>query len=228
MSKKKTRKPPQRGPGRPKKTAGDPAMRNQLLKLAEQMFAERGYDGVSLRDLADEAGLTPAMIHYYFKNKDGLYAAMLDDVTSRLLGQIEEAAAVGKSEDPFRSLMDIASKTVLAEPWAVSLIMRDVLLQPGPLREQFIENYATQVLTLIAETIIEGKRTGEIRADLDEGFTAISLLGLTAFPFIARGVAESALGLDYKEEMRSNYVEHAAKLFYQGINGPKPKAGNKP
>jgi TetR/AcrR family transcriptional regulator len=221
MSKKKQRAGAQRGPGRPKKSDKDPDLRAKLLKLAEQMFAERGFDGVSLRDLADEAGLTPAMIHYYFKNKDGLYAAMLDDVTGRLLEQVETAAAIGANEDPFKSFMDIASKTVLAEPWAVSLIMRDVLLQPGPLRDRFIENYASKVLALMADVIIEGKKKGEIRSDLDEGFTAISLLGLTAFPFIARGVAESVLGLDYKEQMRSDYVEHAAQLLHHGINGPK-------
>jgi TetR/AcrR family transcriptional regulator len=220
MSKKKERKGPVRGPGRPKAEETDPGRRQALLKRAEQMFAERGYDGVSLRDLADAAGVTPAMIHYYFKNKDGLYAAMLDDVTGRLLEQIEAANAEGVSQDPFRSLMDIASRTVLAEPWAVSLIMRDVLLRPGPLRDRFIENYATRVMELLTMVIIEGKKTGEIRADLDEGFTAISLLGLTAFPFIARGVAESVLGLDYKEQMRKEYVDHAYKLFRKGIDNP--------
>lgn len=227
MSKKKPRQPVQRGPGRPRKSEADPAMRERLLKLAEQMFAEQGYDGVSLRDLADKAGLTPAMIHYYFQNKDGLYSAMLEDVTSRLLKQIESAAVEGGAEDPFLALMDIASKTVLAEPWAVSLIMRDVMLQPGPLRDQFIESYATRVLAIITDALIKGKKSGEIRADLDEGFAVISLLGLTAFPFIARGVAESALGLDYREQMRKDYVAHAAKLFRQGIMVPEAAKSSK-
>ena len=212
-----------RGPGRPPKNKSDPDLKRELLAQAEQMFAEQGYEGVSLRRLADAAGLTPAMIHYYFRNKDGLYSAMLEDLTGRLLAQIEAAAAEGVGQDPFRALMDIASRTILAEPWAVTLIVREVLLRPGPLRDQFIETYAAKVLALLSAVITDGKQKGAIRADVDEGFAAISLLGLTAFPFIARGVVEDILDLDYSEAMRKDYVDHAAKLFHQGINGPKAK-----
>lgn len=209
-----------RGPGRPKKSETDPELRQTLLGLAEQMFAERGYDGVSLRGLADAADLTPAMIHYYFKNKDGLYAAMLEDVTGRILEQIEAAVSEGMGDDPFRSLMDIATRTVLAEPWAVTLILRDVLLRPGPLRDQFVETYADKMLTLLTLIIDDGKNKGEIRSDLDEKFATISLLGMTAFPFMARGIIEPVLGLNYSEDMRKDYVDHAAKLFHQGIGIP--------
>lgn len=209
---------PKRSPGRPKKSEADPEQRRVLLDLAEEMFASRGYDGVSLRGLADAAGVTPAMIHYYFKNKDGLYAAMLEDVTGRILEQIEAVAAQGVSDDPFKALMDVASRTILAEPWAVTLILRDVLLRPGPIRDQFIETYADRVLFLVTSFIGGGKETGALRADLDERFAAVSLLGLTAFPFIARGVIEPILKLDYSEEMRASYVDHAVKLFHQGID----------
>lgn len=209
---------PKRSPGRPKKAGSDPGQRRALLDLAEEMFAQRGYDGVSLRGLADAAGLTPAMIHYYFKNKDGLYAAMLEDVTGRILEQIEAVAAKGVSADPFKALMDVASRTILAEPWAVTLILRDVLLQAGPLRDQFIETYADRVMFLVTTFIKSGKEQGALRADLDERFTALSLLGLTAFPFIARGIVEPLLKLDYSEDMRAGYVDHAVKLFHQGID----------
>lgn len=211
---------PKRPPGRPKKMDADPGQKRVLLDLAEEMFASRGYDGVSLRGLADAAGVTPAMIHYYFKNKDGLYAAMLGDVTGRILEQVEAVAAEGVSDDPFKALMDVATRTIFAEPWAVTLILRDVLLQSGPLRDQFIETYADRILFLVTSFISGGKEAGTLRADLDEKFAAVSLLGLTAFPFIARGIVEPLLKLDYSEEMRAGYVDHAVKLFHQGIDLP--------
>lgn len=212
-----------RAPGRPKKTKADPGQKRALLDMAEEMFAAKGYDGVSLRGLADAAGVTPAMIHYYFKNKDGLYAAMLEDVTGRILSQIEAAATEGASEDPFKTIMNIASATVMAEPWAVTLILRDVLLQPGPMRDQFIETYANKILPLIGLILADGKDKGEIRRDLDEKFAAISLLGITAFPFIARGIIEPAFKLTYSEDMRRDYVDHAAKLFHEGIDASEER-----
>src|SRR6188768_1355841 len=68
----------QRGrPGRPPKAAeGDQDLRDRILDGAEELFALRGYEAVSTREVARQAGATPAMIHYYFKTKRALFDAV--------------------------------------------------------------------------------------------------------------------------------------------------------
>ncbi len=51
--------------------------KERILAAADKLFSERGYDGVSARDLAREAGVTKAAVFYYFDGKDGLYAQVL-------------------------------------------------------------------------------------------------------------------------------------------------------
>ena len=60
-----------RGPGRPRAEQALDA-RQALLDAARELFAREGFDRVSTKRLADEAGVNPAMIHYYFGDKAGL------------------------------------------------------------------------------------------------------------------------------------------------------------
>src|SRR5262245_30871716 len=66
-----------RSRGRPRSEA-DADVRARLLEAAERLFLKHGFDRVTARQLATAAGTTPAMIHYYFTNKLGLFRAMLE------------------------------------------------------------------------------------------------------------------------------------------------------
>ncbi len=69
--------PTTRGRGRPR--AGErPDLRSAILVAAGEDFAEHGYDGTSMRGVARRAGVDPALVHHYFGDKPGLFAAMLD------------------------------------------------------------------------------------------------------------------------------------------------------
>ena len=91
----------QRGrPGRPVKSDGDPDLRDRILDVAEELFARRGYEAVSTREVARQAGATPAMIHYYFRTKrqlfDAVFARRADILNvERLAGLDAYEAAAG-------------------------------------------------------------------------------------------------------------------------------------
>ena len=77
--------------GRP--SADDPRdVRAQLLAAARDLFTRFGFDAVSTRQLAAEAETTPAMIHYYFGDKHGLYRALLEEVIPPVLDKLEARA----------------------------------------------------------------------------------------------------------------------------------------
>ncbi|MDS9469723.1 TetR/AcrR family transcriptional regulator [Paracoccus sp. MBLB3053] len=62
-----------RRPGRPE---GQTNLADEILDAAEIMFAELGYSGTTLRQVAEKLGVTPAMIAYYFQSKDNLFRAV--------------------------------------------------------------------------------------------------------------------------------------------------------
>jgi AcrR family transcriptional regulator len=74
---------------------GDSGTRDALLGAAARLFAERGYDGASMRLIAGEAGVDPALIRHFFGDKQGLYAATLADDSN-----INQALAAVLTGDP--------------------------------------------------------------------------------------------------------------------------------
>jgi AcrR family transcriptional regulator len=72
----KSRKKPRRG--RPKQSDDGVKARGRLLDAAESLFAERGFYGVTTRQVADAAGVDVALIYYHFKNKSGLFDGVLE------------------------------------------------------------------------------------------------------------------------------------------------------
>lgn len=53
-----------------------PTSKEDILDAAERLFASRGFDGTSMREIAQEAGVAQALLHYHFKTKEGLFEAM--------------------------------------------------------------------------------------------------------------------------------------------------------
>lgn len=65
--------------GRPKSQNKRPGTRDRILAAAERLFADFGYDGVSMRQIGAEADVQIALITYYFGSKDGLYRAVFEN-----------------------------------------------------------------------------------------------------------------------------------------------------
>lgn len=82
-----------------KKTA---ASREEILAAAEEMFSAYGFEGASMRHIAEKAGVAQALLHYHFKNKDGLYEAVFESRSQAAIGHrgklLDELLA--KNPDP--------------------------------------------------------------------------------------------------------------------------------
>lgn len=75
------------------------ATRDRILDAAEALFAQSGYDGVSMRDLAAAAGLQPASLYNHFASKQALYEAVLDRGLRPILDELGRVAAAGAPPD---------------------------------------------------------------------------------------------------------------------------------
>ncbi len=74
-----------------------------LLAIAQKHFTEHGYFDVTLEKIAEEANVTRGAIYHHFKNKQGLFIAVLDSVQKDVAARIEKAAL--KSDDPWQQLI---------------------------------------------------------------------------------------------------------------------------
>lgn len=207
------RRPRRRQPGRPAAHHAT-EVRESLLVAAGRLFAEHGASGVSLRRVAEAAGVTPAMVHYYFGGKDGLNDALLEHALTHLLERVRKVVAEGGE---LSDLIAVLVGTFGREPWIPVLMVREVLAEGGRYRERFIQGYATQLAALLPGLLRDDIEAGLFRADLDPKLAFLSLLGMTVMPFVARPVAERVLAIEYDDEFLARFAAHTHRLFVQGV-----------
>jgi len=176
---------PPRPPGRP--TGDSPLQRERLLDTAVEAFAHSGIKAASLRGIAQQAGVTPALINYYFGNKQRLVEAMVEE---RLLPLIEGVAArLRQAGDDPRELVGQfvrgMSAMVVSQPWIPPLWVREILCEGGALRDLLSTRVAPLIPLLLAQRFAAAQARGDLNPALDPRLLVVSLIGLSMLPYAA-------------------------------------------
>ena len=173
---------PKRGAGRPRGDESD--LRASLLDAAITVYARVGIGATSLRAIASEAGVTPAMLHYYFGDKDRVTQALVDE---RLLPALAPVRArleqVG--DDPMelaQAFVRGIGALVAEHPWLPPLWVREVLCEGGALREVLFHKALPNLPRLLAQRFAAARADGRLNPALDPRLLVVSLVGLTLFP----------------------------------------------
>jgi len=207
--------------GRPAGREGD-KVKADLLQAARQHFLSREFKAVSIRRIAETAGVNGAMVNYYFGSKQGLYMAMVDDLLQSLEQSLQD---LGKNTDV--SVADFSSsycKLLAQNPWWPNFMVREVLFSEGEIREAVIEKFGSVFAPRLLKSIQEGVANGRYRQDLNPRLTLMSLIAMTVFPFLAKPVMESVLKMSIDEKMATTLAAHNTQLFLHGIEAAT-KAG---
>jgi AcrR family transcriptional regulator len=223
------RRPPttarRRAPGRPP-AGGTPDLRQELLDAARQLFTTRGFDNVGIRELARAAGVSPAMIAYYFGDKQGLYDALIQDAIGHVLARLQGMAAQeGRTEDPVDAFLSAYLATLIAEPWIPQLLVREVLAHDSPLRRRFREGFAERAREALVSLLLAEREQGRLRPDLDVELAVLSLIGMSVFPFLVHPVLGDVFGYGLDGEFRERLHQHTHRLF---LDGARPRSGGRP
>lgn len=169
--------------GQPEKT------RAAIMNAALEEFAHEGVAGARTDRIARNAGVNKALLYYYFKDKNSLYAAALEHVLAGLTRKVVavlDRADLGPRE---KLLLFVATQYdyMGASPLFPRLLQREFMRAgrgPTPLISRVVERYARPIYDKLARLIIEGCRAGEFRP-CDPLQTVTSILGVIVFYFIS-------------------------------------------
>ncbi len=170
--------------------------REEILIAAEKSFLQFGYAGSRTTAIAKEAGVTHAMLHYYFNTKAELYHHILEIEVKRLAKSFE--VAFKKNNLPLLDRISLAVEShfdILSEyPDMAFFLITEVVNNPDRV-ELAVQRYA-KVITLFEnnfkEDIHEGVRKGLLKpVDLTQLF--VTILSLNAMPFVLRPVLTGLL-----------------------------------
>jgi AcrR family transcriptional regulator len=177
----------------PSASRTEPSRRVDILNHATRLFAERGYEGASMGDLAERVGMRKASLFYHFASKELLYTEVLDTLIAAVGAKIAQAAiSEGSFLERVDALSDAITNVLGEQPYAARLILREAM-DFGPVLRDMLADRIVGVLGAAEAFLIEGAKAGEL-AKLDVKQFLISLIGIHFMPFGIGGVVERFVG----------------------------------
>lgn len=189
--------------------------KTKLIDAAIVLFANDGFDKVSIRKIAEMANVNSALISYYFKGKRGLYLTAVDKQSDDLLTFIE---SVKNSKLTPPEIITLYATTMLhlhlKNPYLIKIIYRE-FLGPSIFLDMFLRNKIHALFTILCTCIKNGIDNQYFRQDIQVEQTVVLLIGIVNFYFIAQPIRAKVL--KQKDYTSERYMEQALKIFLAGI-----------
>jgi AcrR family transcriptional regulator len=171
--------------------------RERILDAAHAVFTRKGTAASRTQEIAAEAGVNKALVHYYFGTKaalaDAIFARALGNIMPRIFGILadpertiaEKVSAIAREQIEFHS----------ARPYLAGYLISELHAQPERIARLMSRQGGRVPLDVIRRQLREGARAGKIRPISAEQFVA-NLMGLLIFPFAIKPALRELLSLD--------------------------------
>ncbi|MCS5450459.1 TetR/AcrR family transcriptional regulator [Enterobacter huaxiensis] len=205
-----------RRPGRPRGGKRVTASREQLLDMALNLFSRQGIANTSLNAIAKEAGVTPAMLHYYFNSREQLLDAMVEERFLPLRSKIGTIFADNRDSPVIALTQMVKVLAELAEEyrWFAPLWMQEVIGEMPVLRTHLQARFGDEKYQATLATIKGWQQEGKLNNELAPELLFTTLLSLVLVPFSRMRNDErlNALSPD-------RIVRHALAVIGNGMGG---------
>jgi AcrR family transcriptional regulator len=184
-----------------------------LIDAANAVFAERGFDAATTREIAERAGCAEGLIHRYFSGKRGLLLAILDDKAGQIA---DEFGATLRETDSVREEIEQIIVRDIEAKWEKRDFMRVSVSQAAidpELGAAIRERVALRQVALIADRLRDHQVAGRIRLDVDIDAIASAIGGIG---FATGFMYQIAFGAPREETL--NIAKVAAAAIARGIS----------
>ena len=146
------------------------ARRAEVLAIAAELFAVRGYTQTTVRDIAEEAGILSGSLYHHFDSKEAMLQEILREFMDGLLARFQ--AIVEQSATPREKLDELVRATfatIDTTPHAVALYQNEAGLLAQLPDFEFVGRTGRKIERLWVQVLVDGREMGQFRAELDSG-----------------------------------------------------------
>jgi AcrR family transcriptional regulator len=134
--------------------------RASIIAVSKVLFADKGYHGVSVDEIAQRLGVSPAVLYRHFESKDALYEAVLDEISCRRESYVE---AIVTTPPDFASILtamtQVYAESIAQDPDYLKMEMHSVL-EGSTVTKQFFDNRWKSFTDYIEFSLCELKQKG--------------------------------------------------------------------
>lgn len=178
------------------KTPKSQLTEEKILAAARKIFVQQGMAGARMQDIADEAGINKALLHYYFKSKDQLFEMIFKQASNRLFPRINQ---IFNSDEPlFAKIESFCAEyidVVMENPYLPLFVMNEIHRDADFfIKKIWGESNRPNPMKFMMQIETEIQK-GNIRR-INPMHLLMNLISMTMFPFVARPMLQANLGMD--------------------------------
>jgi len=178
------------------KLAKDKTTEEKILDAARKVFVTKGMYGARMQDIADEAGINKALLHYHFENKEKLFETVFIEAAGQLFPRVN---AIFNSDEPLfekiEKFCDEYITIVMENPYLPLFVMNEMMQDPMYFMKKVWGTKNKPDPTNFLKQIEEEVKKGTIKP-ISPLHLLMNLISMTIFPFIAKPMFQLNLGLD--------------------------------
>lgn len=162
-----------------------------IMEAARKVFQEKGFKEATMRDIASEANINMAMVHYYFRSKENLFLMILDEAF-RLLVEKIVAVLINDELDIFEKIRTIVREYITffsEKPYLPQFLMGEVIRNPEWIGKRMVKNMSfLTVFRTFSDQLEKEYEKGTIR-QISALSLLLNIISLCVFPAIIKPMA---------------------------------------
>ncbi|MGD8322010.1 MAG: TetR family transcriptional regulator [Gemmatimonadota bacterium] len=194
--------------------------RAALLDAGKKLFAQKGFDGTSVRDITRVAGANLGAITYHFGSKRALYSAVLEAGFASMVDRVGEVASSGgPAMERLERVIEVILEHVAANPEIPRLMLQEVAAGKTPPAEvvAMVRRHAGYIISILSD----GWADGTIR-QAHPVFSALSVVSQPIFMNVVAPMIREVAGIDLaKRDARVAVADHIKAFVHSGLQGPQ-------
>ena len=196
----------------------DLSTEEKILNAAKKVFLTKGMAGARMQDIADEAGINKALLHYYFRSKDKLFEQIFMEVVSAFLPKI---FTILESDTTLFQKIELFCNEYISQeiktPYVPIFILNEINRQPKTFLKKVLGNHKPPIQKLLLQ--IEKEIKAGLIKPIEPLQLLMNILSLCIFPFLACPMIQLITGIDNKQfnEMMEHRKKAVPQLIIQSI-----------
>jgi TetR/AcrR family transcriptional regulator len=195
--------------------------KEKIIQAAHDVFIRKGMDGARMQEIADEAGINKALLHYYFHSKEQLFNEVFYGILSRLIpGLIRIFKGEGQLQDKIMAVINEYDSFMSKNPYLPQFVIREINRDPDQL-SRFMSDQGLD-LDLVEKMVNSEVKAGKMWS-ITFPHLFVNLIGMIIMPYIGRPLFQRKLFKNdavkynqFLQERRSVVTEFVLRALASG------------
>jgi AcrR family transcriptional regulator len=162
---------------------------SQILDAAKKIFVQKGFAGARMQEIADEANINKAMLHYYFRNKESLFERILENAIDAVFPKLVESlmtegTVIQKLERLVNSYIDVILENSYLPMFLLHEISQNRMGMIDKMKSKMEQHH---VLAQFSKQVLEEQARGILKPIMPQHIL-LTVMSLIIFPFMAKPV----------------------------------------